>query len=386
MPLRPHPRPASRHPRTGSIDPCSSRRAALVPASPCPPQRHLAPVDRTLATPGAGHTSRPVRQPRHRLRITTRSLPPDRRPGQTHTATCTPITVMHSSMQQVRQRQPDPAEHQPQHVPDRRQRRDSRDRALLAFCRGPILFPCTEQGIAHFGQLPGASHSTSRPHLAVSDLVSEIGRIERPPRSLVCRHRCVVVRGVSATNALLGPHVPTAGVPMPHDPVQSPLATLETCFRLLCTQPGALTIDGHLLHPDRRTSRSHSTTSAAASRSSTPIAAWPSSPCWYDALEQAPPLGRSASLASCSRDSATSLPSRRMHIRPPEPKHVRSHGSARHSPRPLPRLIVGSAGSWTPPAPLRLRGRAVWAGGPRGMSRSVPTRLWARRALTVEKW
>jgi len=36
---------------------------------------------------------------------------------------------------------------------------------------------------------------------------------------------------------------------MPHDPTPSPLATLETCFRLLCTQPGALTIDGHLLQP-----------------------------------------------------------------------------------------------------------------------------------------
>jgi hypothetical protein len=36
---------------------------------------------------------------------------------------------------------------------------------------------------------------------------------------------------------------------MSHHPIQSPLATLETCFRLLCTQPGALTIDSHLLQP-----------------------------------------------------------------------------------------------------------------------------------------
>jgi hypothetical protein len=34
---------------------------------------------------------------------------------------------------------------------------------------------------------------------------------------------------------------------MPDDPIPSPLAILETCFRLLCTQPGALTIDDHLL-------------------------------------------------------------------------------------------------------------------------------------------
>jgi len=55
------------------------------------------------------------------------------------------------------------------------------------------------------------------------------------------------VSGLSAANGLLGPHSHAAGVPIPR-PTPSPLAALESCFRLLCAQPGALTIDGQLHH------------------------------------------------------------------------------------------------------------------------------------------
>jgi hypothetical protein len=56
------------------------------------------------------------------------------------------------------------------------------------------------------------------------------------------------VSGLSATNGLLGQLLADPPGAQMSGHSSTPLATLEHCFCLLCTDPGALTIDGRLLH------------------------------------------------------------------------------------------------------------------------------------------